>query len=510
MTEDADLDKQLSLLLWLTGCCDELVTSLDMEEEALFELLRQHRVVGRALQTLLREKPVWASITLLKMLQERHQQLIEQAAKHTAVVAEFAKKFNVNSTPLIILKGLTAYAHSRDRFHIRESSDIDFILENPTETINTVKTHQLDEFRRVSPHEYLNVTVNGVEMDLHAFYPVWYCLDDCEKNSTKIHSNGITIIHGKTLQVGQLRVEDIFENALEDVFTGGGNVFYPDTAAAAIILCAHAYRDFISKSSVTARKKPPVRFSEITELIDYFRSADFDKERFLYLIKKTDASQSVFWMCQLVHKVTGIALLQGLPLNPNNKHPEEVFLPQQLVWSGFWNTFHRSSNAEIFRHLTDTETVNALGCCRVNMQQGAADIVISCGQISGAEAGAVMHIRAAGCPDARFVFSLQGEQLEISSTIASSEDCMSRRLYIDIFDQPLEFQSYSGESYYKKSLHFPEHQFDYNVTKTKYICRLKLHLAPELRTVSLLIAAGEFEDAYYVRRGMLLPVKLYF
>ncbi|MDG0796061.1 nucleotidyltransferase family protein [Pectobacterium punjabense] len=510
MTENADGDKQLSLLLWLTGCCDEPVASLDMEEDALFALLQQHRVVGRALQTLLREKPVWATVTLLKMLQERHQQLIEQASKQIAVVAEFSKKFNVNRTPLIILKGLTAYAHSLNRYHIRESSDIDFIMKDPTETIHAVKNHRLDEFRKVSPHEYLNVTVNGVEMDLHAFYPIWYCLDGDEENNTKIHGDGIAVIHDKALQVGQLRVEDILENALVDVFSGAENVFYADAAAASIILCAHAHRDFISKSSVTARKKPPVRFSEITELIDYFRSTDFDHARFLHLMSKTNASQSVLWMCHVVRKVTGITLLQELPVNLNNKYPEADFLSQQLVWSGFWSTFHRSSNAEIFRHLTDAETVNALGCCRVNMQQGEADIVVSSEKISGAEAGAVIHIRAAGCPDACFVFSLQDGQLEINSTIASSEDCMSRRLYIDIFDQPLEFQSHSSGSYYKKSLHFPDHQFDYKVMKTSYTCRLKLHLAPYLRTVSLLIAVGEFEDAYYVRRGMLLPVELCF
>lgn len=511
MTEKKGLDKQLSLLLWLTGCIAEPVPYLDMTEEALFGLLRQHRVVGRALQTLLREKPVWASTTLLKMLQERHQQLIDQAAQRAAVVAEFVAQFNTNDTPLIILKGLTAYAHSRDSYHIRESNDIDFIMVEPAETIRAVKAQQLDEFRKVSPHEYLNVTVNDVEMDLHAFYPVWHHQSDHEENSPKVASSIAVVIHSKVLKISQLEVVDIYQNALVDVFTGVENVFYPDAAAAAIILCAHAYRDFISKSSVTARKKPPVRFSEIAELIDYFRSSDFNQERFLHLMNKTSASQSVLWMCQLVRQVTGIALLQTFPVNLSNENLEEDFLQQQLVWSGFWHAFHRDSVTDIFRHLSSTESVNDLGPCRVRMEQGKVDLVVNHGQIvSGADTGAVMHIRAAGCPDARFCFSYQRAQLEICAVIDSSDTYASRRLYIDIFDQPLEFQSHPGGSYYKKSLHFPAHQFDYQVTKLSYTGRLTLQLEPGLQNVSLLIAAGEFEDAYHIRRGMLLPVQLYF
>lgn len=511
MTKKHDEDEQLSLLLWLTGCSDVPVSCMSLGDEAFLTLIRQHRIAGRALQTLRREKPAWASVALLQALEERHQHLINQAAKHIDVIAAFVRDFNTDKKPIVILKGLTAYAHSRDLHHIRESNDVDFIMLSPTETIRTIKAQQLKEFRKVSPHELLNVTVMGIEMDLHAFYPVWYFLNDDAQQIPKIIDGNTFIKHGRALQVGQFRVEDIIFNALEDTYTGEENVFYPDAAAAAIILCAHAHRDFISKSSVTARKKPPIRFSEIAELIDYFRSKDFNFSRFLNIVNKTNAITCVSWMCEMVRKTTGINLLpEGLLINHEKNLPD--FLYQQLVWSGFLKVFDRKNNAVFFRHLTTEESVNALGFTPLNMQSAQAFIDVKHKKVSTSapHQGAVLHVRSEGWPEVCVNFSLKKNHLVVRLVITSPSDCISRRLYIDIFNQPLEFQAQADGCYYKKSLHFPVHHFDYEVTDSAYSCYLTIPLPDKTSTVSLIIAAGEFEDAYSLRRGILLPVKLLF
>lgn len=507
---------QVSLLSWAIGAPLLIDENDPITTPDLLKLFKDHRIAGRALARIAAQRPSWASQELVDGLtqqQEENQWIITQQA---AALAELRREYIAAEQPMILFKGLGAYAHSRDSRSLRRTLDVDIILLHPHPIAEKMRKDGLEEYRNVSPHEIINARLKGVEIDLHGFYPIW----SFDRNIGPVALNardGITVReHAGGLVVSELGPDLLLDNALRTDLFGVPDVFFPDPAAATLIICAHGFRDYVSKSSVTARNKPPLRFAEIAEVAEYVHMPQFDKKRFLELMERTHAHDAVEWMAHVVARYAhDQSLLDVLASNEtgltNGRHAPYIGTPQ-AVWTGFWEILHRDMGDEVCRHMSTHEVIERLGPCVVPSSNKTARIELddAC-QTAGLARPSTIHIRRSGPLPMAVQLQHDGAELMIRAQVACRDACTSRRFHVDIQGQSFEWQCRADKQYWKKSEGFPPPTVDWRVREGDYELQLRVPAPPAERShygqcVPVVIAAGEFDQGFDIRRGTLLPV----
>src|SRR5262249_25731809 len=342
---------QAPFLSWAIGAPINIGQNEPIPAAELLDLFREHRIAGRALHRILKEVPAWASSELVDGLEQQQQENETMVREQAAALAELRREYVPANQPMILFKGLGAYAHGGDRRALRRTLDLDIVLLDPDPVVEKMKKDCLEEYRNVSPHELINVRVKGVEIDLHGYYPIW----SIDRNAGSVALNahdGITVReHSGEVVVCELSADFLLENALRTDLFDVPDVFYPDPAAAALIICAHGFRDYVSKSSVTARNKPPLRFAEIADVAEYVRMATFNRQRFLALVDRTRGRDAVEWMAHIVARYAQdrymLDLLSDGEAGAGNGRNTPYIGTPQAVWTGFWEILCREIGDDV-------------------------------------------------------------------------------------------------------------------------------------------------------------------
>lgn len=507
---------QAPFLSWAIGAPIRIEQNEPIAGAELLNLFREHRIAGRALHRIANEAPDWASEELIDGLKQQQQENETMVIQQAAALAELRKEYIPAHQPIILFKGVGAYAYGRNYRALRRTLDLDIVLLDPDPVVEKMKKDRLEEYRNVSPHELINVRVKGIEIDLHGFYPVW----SIDRNTGSVALNahdGITVReHSGELVVCELSADLLLENALPTDLFEVPDVFYPDPAAAALIICAHGFRDYVSKSSVTARNKPPLRFAEIAEVAEYVRMPTFNRQRFLGLMERTRARDAVEWMAHIVARHAQdrymLDLLTdgeaGLSSGGNTPY---IGTPQ-AVWTGFWEILCRDIGDDVCRHMSTSEVVERLGPCLVPASDKFARIELDGAyHATGLARPSTIHVRRSGHLPMTVDLQHRGGELTIQAKVACRDACTSRRVHLDMDGQSFEWQCRADKQFWKKSERFPTPAVEFLPQDGYYGLQLRMPAPVADRThygecLPLVLAAGEFGQGFEIQRGTLLPI----
>lgn len=507
---------QAPLLSWAIGAPIRIEQNGPIPVAELLALFKDHRVTGRALDRVGKEAPGWASQELVEGLRHQQQENEQMVAEQAAALAQLRKQYIPAKQPIIIFKGVGAYAHSGNYRALRRALDLDIVLLDPDPVVEKMKKEHLEEYRNVSPHELINVRVQGVEIDLHGYYPIWST--DRKTSSAALNAHdGITLReHSGTLVVSELSAELLLKDALATDLFGVPDVFFPDPAAGALIICAHGFRDYLSKSSVTARNKPPLRFAEIAEVAEYVRMPTFNRERFLALMEHTHARDAVEWMAHIVARHAQdpylLELLSNGAAGLSNEEKAPYAGTPQAVWTGFWEILSRDVGDEVCRHMSTGELVERLGPCLVpaSAESGRIELDDAC-QAAGVARPSTIHIRRSGHLPMTVDLRHRGGELTIQAKVACRDARAGYRLHLDLDGQSFEWQCTADKQFWKKSIAFPTPAVEFLRQNGCYELQLRMPAPVTDRRhygecVPLVLAAGEFGQGFEIRRGTLLPI----
>jgi Uncharacterised nucleotidyltransferase len=483
-------------------------------------LFKEHRVTGRALYRALAEKPRWMTGAEIKSLEVEQQGNKAFLAQQGVALRQLRECYLTRGEPILIIKGTGVYVHTARDYALRRTNDVDLMLLEPDETVELFKRNGLEEYKNGLPHEMMNVLLAGVEIDLHSHYPVWSFDEDVGRTSVETTGDIEIRKHYGRLKVGKLLTRSVMKGAHATNLYGVPGVFLSDPAAAVLIISSHAFRDFVSMSSVPVRTKPPIRYADLADVIDLLRLPTFDADRFLSLVAETSAHDTVRWMAgvlvtytdehglaELLQKADGYAtrepgLSDGLP----NATP-------QAVWPGFWETFADRPGSEVCEHVPTCELVERLGGGVLRMAQDR-EITLHCadiGENSGLPKPTTVHVGGSGAVPFEMRL-LQGQnKLHVMLGAVAMAPCASRAVHIEINGEGFEWRwkTGSGHRYWEKSDHLADPEIAWRQENGTYNLSVSFDLPErEEKTSAIVASVGEFDDDREITRGTMVPLKL--
>lgn len=486
---------------------------------SLHRLFAEHRVSGRALDYIERHRPAWSDEALAEQLRAQQQANAGAIAQHAAAMRMLRDEWLSRDEPIVIIKGLALYAHTRRPQTIRPTLDADILVTEPQRLVSRMKAANLQEYRKVSPHELINVTLAGVPIDLHAHYPAWSI--DRHLGRPLLSSRGGLQIHEHVsrLIVTQIPVEALLDNALPAAVFGVPGVYYPSASMSALITCVHCFRDYLSRSSVTARSKPPLKFAEIAEFADYLTLPEFDIGRFCEATNRYHAQDAVEWLVEKVeahHRVPEVVKVTHR-IRAGIQRPMGTYvMPAQAVWTGFWASLKRDAADMLLQHAHTAEVVARLGPISIPLENGQAKVAVrSGGDIAGAGPTGTVHVRAQGCLPMQVTACCDGASLALEIEVERPSAERQIRLHLDLEGQALEIQWRAQQEFWKKSNDFPNPV----VVSTADGCVVRIHVRVPVtwdRSVGrtpqlpLVLAVGDFAEGFDIGKGTLLPLVLSF
>lgn len=133
-----------------TASCQPPALGLD-------DLFAAHRVTGRALAYIERNGPAWADDPLMNRLTRQQHVNREVIAQHASALRMLREDWMPPDEPIVIINGLAIYAHTNLRSTIRPTLDLDMLVTDPMRLVRDMKAANIHEYRKVSPHELINV-----------------------------------------------------------------------------------------------------------------------------------------------------------------------------------------------------------------------------------------------------------------------------------------------------------------------------------------------------------------
>jgi len=164
---------ELEILKWVAGSSEELPRMRRVDEDRLLELIALHRLSCHFLHRLNQRQPDWCSSRLVAGILSLKAQALSKVQKHLEAAREIHSAVSSNTSPLITIKGFTAYALTGEARHIRYSEDLDLVfgdlgyLWSQMEALGYAgKKHELS-------NEYASMFRGEVMVELHRYVEVW-------------------------------------------------------------------------------------------------------------------------------------------------------------------------------------------------------------------------------------------------------------------------------------------------------------------------------------------------
>jgi hypothetical protein len=500
-------------LSWTIGGYDTFSPSAAFDIETMLSLAFEHRVSGRFLARIRRERPAWATDALLCGLEAQQHDNSRFVDQQGAALSTLRSRYLPGRSPIIVMKGIGYYARTRDEATLRRTLDLDIIVETPGVLVDTLRRDKAPEYRSVSPHELINAKIEGMSVDLHAYYPIWRTENVTGDWQTQRHGQGPYHHFGEVI-VEELSFQAISDHAqLVDLF-GLEGIYVPSPATSIIIICAHSYRDYISRSSVTMRTKPPIRFAEIAEICDFLSLPDFSHDELSALVMKFHAGQAVTWMAQFLAFHANDSRLADLVGVSPRKPDEALKAFPRAIWTGFFANIPASLTSFAISPVTTSGITETLFGARFQVTDEKA-IVVDLSQ-DLAEPMRSVHVLGPPNVSSPVVISIRFQQdllkIEIDARVLGCGPLS--RVHVDVANFPWEWNWNRKQDKItsKRSDNMPEPHTSFHPTSDGY----KLLFAIEPTSLGLsptdeiagFVAVGELKDGITIRAGTLFPFVL--
>ena len=322
-----------AILAWAAGAPGDIdATELDQRnEERLLSLIDAHGLGARFAARLdLDGARLGPGVhdAARELRSAVHQHLMENAA----AVAELSVALG-DARGLVVLKGMAAYQLTR-RPELMRRGDVDVLVAGELAVEATLRDLG---YRRTRPpflHELGEFTRGTTEIDLHEFFPVYAYTSGLLETDLRPDRHPGTWRQGSDAAARRVTYYRAMEGAREGRPAETPGVLVPGPELQVVVLCGHAFMNYMNLWSISHRYKPYVRLAELADVRDLVRDSNFDRARFSALVDELDAHDAVSWTA-----AAGQALLGSSPF-PANVAVEAPALDgsrfPRCVWWRFW------------------------------------------------------------------------------------------------------------------------------------------------------------------------------
>lgn len=384
------------------------------DEENLLQLVAHHRLSGRLLARVRRERPSWCSRTLLFSLWKQQEMVKQQWRAQVTAANELSAAFSTPNEPLIFIKGFSPHALTGDENAIRFSGDLDLFFPDLERLQRTLREKGHPEGEPAFTHEFATLFYNGQMLELHRYFPVWSYPPEMTAAAVLPEKNPDWWVQPFSHQsLREIRYEDLRENAVRGVTPETANLFVPSAALTVLILCAHEFKEFI-ESPFTLRT---IKLAAVAEAWELARHPQFDATRFLDLVDQFAGHDAAAFLGYLMEAYCGSNPLPQAAFSP--RFNRQTGFPQGLNFFGGWAVLHRPD--DLLLPIAMGQVITALG---------PNQIVAAAAEPPEAEAPpAVAHENAQTIRRALVQTADRCAQIPLQIAVTGSAD----RLFLDVF-----------------------------------------------------------------------------
>ncbi|WP_240420360.1 nucleotidyltransferase family protein [Paenibacillus periandrae] len=313
---------------WAVGGTQDINEVNITDDDILFQVLKEQRVIGRFLKRMKSDYPKKFSNELIEKLSNFQNDIEVRNRNFMKVLNELNEVIDSRNSSYIVIKGFSYYALTGESQSIRYSTDIDLfcnefqLLKAGLSSINFVDTNEF-----LSPHEIGNMIRNNIVMDVHNYFPVlsYPKIVQQQKDYLPDQFQGYWFQKNQELRVTKIYYNDLLENSTFGITVDTNNIKILEPCMLILILCAHIFKDYVWEPY----KVDLLRLGELAEINDLCKHEKFDKNKLLELIEKYDAKVAVSFVRHLL-----IAFFEccNLPsFNFSEERLEWVQFPQKMV-----------------------------------------------------------------------------------------------------------------------------------------------------------------------------------
>ena len=370
----------IEVLKWAAGANIE-VNTVGIDEEAIVTAIQRHRLPGRFLQRVGQERPIWVTETLLAAVQGLHQAARARFQEYLNQIRQIslATADPSDTSPLIFLKGFSAYALTNNPYSIRNTLDIDVLAPDSFIFVKKMVDLGFRESIHHMPHEYAcldaeNSTILGV--DVHRYFPIWNYPTNLAYDDLAPVSHPFKWILPDSYWSNRIEYADVLQNSTYGLTPETRDVLLPDHTMTVLILCAHVFHAYVENPAFKRLAK--IKLVELCEIIDLVHHERFDKGKFLALVDKYSAYDALD-LCSFLLR----SYLSSDPL-PVSRRVARGWYPQELIWGTLVNLntrvddllLHSRKMVEVVKWLGDNRVIASdPGTARVytTLEQGQGE-----------------------------------------------------------------------------------------------------------------------------------------
>lgn len=319
------------MLLWGAGASVALPPEPVYDEETLSKAIYEHRMGVRFLARLEREQPRWATLSLVRALGEQRDEALELFARRLEQIDE-ATAIGSEEEPVVVLKGVTAYALTLDPAAIRRSNDLDLIWHDPqalTDALLELGYSDSDDPRR--GHEFASLYKDGLNVDVHGYMPVPHVARG-DLDALRPEANPGTWTGLAAMREAQVDYETLNRRRVRRELGRGISADVADPVLAALILCTHSFREYSHRPFL--RTYATIRLNELCDLAALATHPDFSTRAFLALADEFEMQTSVEFSSYLLGALLGRPDALGVPIDHAPVFPYDLWLEGFTIADG--------------------------------------------------------------------------------------------------------------------------------------------------------------------------------
>ena len=321
---------ELTILKWAAGATNPLPQIFDIDEEFLLEATHNHRLEGRLLRRLKQESQPWAGQRILDELEERQLTNQSRAKRQLEVIKEIHREYSLSGPIMIVIKGYAPYFLLQDPTSLRFSWDVDLLSDDSNRMQEALSRlgYQWSATSILEAHHSPRAFRHDLDfsIDSYNYIPVWsYPVDNTSEELDPKANPGVWNQTGEPLH-SEIHVGDLIEYSLTGQRAEAAPLTIPDTTMTVLIACAHLFTDFLQGLPGQFGRLSLGRLVEVNELC---KRPDFDYKRFIMLVRKFNAFDSVQFTAELLLNCFGYDSLNTKKFTINTRKT--------------WSRFYRSS-----------------------------------------------------------------------------------------------------------------------------------------------------------------------
>lgn len=361
-----DAASAVSLLTFAAGINPSVPEYLTANPLQSIAFLSAHRVLGRLLVAI--DRAGSPNLQVVRGLAENaHREHVAHFRLLQEKLAKFIHEFCYDMD-VVIFKNHYYYAPSE--LAIRSTGDLDIAVSRPGILLDRLNSAGIPHRRQRLPlHEFVNVVFEGVDVDLHRYYPAWEVLPHNTHLVTDIRNY---TANGHRAYERGLPIIELIANGTA-VEADGVRFFVPSRTAAAAITLAASHRDFVTQAAWYLKDHPPQRLSDLCEVIDALNDATFSPGEFLALIRRQGLQDALLWFAQNARDVLGETRLLELHQSAFGEIKSTAIGRDwmlHLVAGGFWVPFRRNALRDVTMLIPTSEVTSSLGVPRMTLRDG--------------------------------------------------------------------------------------------------------------------------------------------